>query len=138
MAREIGYRQGEAISLGNLGAALLKTSQLAEAETALRDSIKIFETLRSELVNNDHKASIFETQVSAYRNLQKVLVAQTRFDQALEISEMGRTRAFVELLQQTLLTTPPQSPPYQGEEVDKSRPYQGGEVDKSSPYQGGK
>ncbi|MEK0196417.1 hypothetical protein WME70_34080, partial [Microcoleus anatoxicus PTRS1] len=67
-------------------------------------SIKISETLRSELVNNDHKASIFETQVSAYRNLQKVLVAQSKFDEALEISERSRTRAFVELLRQTLLT----------------------------------
>jgi CHAT domain-containing protein len=104
IAREIGDRQGESISLNNLGDTLLKTNQLAEAETALRASIQIRETLRSELVNNDHKASIFETQVSAYRNLQKVLVAQTRFDEALEISEMSRTRAFVELLQQTLLT----------------------------------
>ena len=120
MAREIGYRQGESIGLNNLGNTLLKTNQLAEAETALRASIKIHETLRSELVNNDHKASIFETQVESYRLLQQVLVAQTKFDQALEISEMGRTRAFVELLQQTLLTTPPQSPPYQWEEVDKS------------------
>ena len=137
MAREIGYRQGESIGLNNLGNTLLKTNQLAEAETALRASIKIHETLRSELVNNDHKASIFETQVESYRLLQQVLVAQTRFDEALEISEMSRTRAFVELLQQTLLTTPPQSPPYQGGEVDKSSAYQGEEVDKSSPYQWG-
>ena len=104
MAREIGYRLGKSIALNNLGNALLKTNQLAEAETSLRASIQICETLRSELVNNDHKASIFETQVSAYRLLQQVLVAQTRFDEALEISEMSRTRAFVELLQQTLLT----------------------------------
>ncbi|WP_377478298.1 MAG: CHAT domain-containing tetratricopeptide repeat protein [Microcoleus anatoxicus] len=104
ISREIKYRQGEAISLNNLGNALLKTNQLAEAETALRGSIKISETLRSELVNNDHKASIFETQISAYRLLQQVLVAQSKFNEALEISEMSRTRAFVELLQQTLLT----------------------------------
>ncbi|WP_026786825.1 CHAT domain-containing protein [Planktothrix rubescens] len=120
IVREIGDRQGESIALNNLGNALLKTNQLAEAETALRASIQIHETLRFELVNNDHKASIFETQVASYRLLQQVLVAQTRFDEALEISEMSRTRAFVELLQQTLLTTPPQSPPYQWEEVDKS------------------
>ncbi|MEL0591384.1 MAG: CHAT domain-containing tetratricopeptide repeat protein, partial [Planktothrix rubescens PR222] len=104
IAREIGYRQGESVALNNLGNTLLKTNQLTEAETALRDSIKIHETFRSELVNNDHKASIFEIQVESYRLLQQVLVAQTRFDEALEISEMGRTRAFVELLQQTLLT----------------------------------
>jgi CHAT domain-containing protein/Tfp pilus assembly protein PilF len=139
IVREIGDRQGESIALNNLGNALLKTNQLAEAETALRASIQIHETLRSELVNNDHKASIFETQVASYRLLQKVLVAQTRFDQALEISEMSRTRAFVELLQQTLLTTPPQSPPYQGEEeeLSQSLPYQGEEeeLSQSTPYQ---
>ncbi|MBD1814937.1 CHAT domain-containing protein [Microcoleus vaginatus DQ-U2] len=119
--REIGDRQGESIALNNLGENLLKTNQLTESETALRASIQIRETLRSELVNNDHKASIFETQVYAYRNLQQVLVAQTKFDEALEISEMSRTRAFVELLRQTLLTTSPHSPPYQGEEEELSQ-----------------
>ncbi|MEG4277477.1 CHAT domain-containing tetratricopeptide repeat protein [Microcoleus sp. MON1_C1] len=121
ISREIGYRVGESISLNNLGNTFLQTHQLAEAETALRASIAIRETLRSELVSNDHKVSIFETQISAYRLLQQVLVAQTRFDEALEISEMGRTRAFVELLRQTLLTTFPQSPPYQGGEEDFSQ-----------------
>ncbi|MEG4034240.1 CHAT domain-containing tetratricopeptide repeat protein [Microcoleus sp. S36b_A4] len=118
---EIGDRVGESHSLNNLGYTFLQTHQLAEAETALRASIAIHETLRSELVSNDHKASIFETQISAYRLLQQVLIAQTRFDEALEISEMSRTRAFVELLRQTLLTTPPQSPPYQEEEEELSQ-----------------
>jgi len=104
-----------------LGNTFLQTHQLAEAETALRASIAIDENLRSELVSNDHKVSIFETQISPYRLLQQVLVAQTRFDEALEISEMSRTRAFVELSRQTLLTTPPQSPPYQGEEQELSQ-----------------
>ncbi|NJS12812.1 MAG: CHAT domain-containing protein, partial [Microcoleus sp. CSU_2_2] len=102
--REIGDRVGESSCLNNLGATLLNNNQFAEAETALRASIKISETVRSELVNNDHKISIFETQASAYRLLQQVLVAQSKFDEALEISEMSRTRAFVELLRQTLLT----------------------------------
>ncbi|MEG4530989.1 CHAT domain-containing tetratricopeptide repeat protein [Microcoleus sp. D2_18a_D3] len=104
ISREIGSRQVESQSLTNLGATFLKTHQLAEAETELRASVKISETIRYELVNNDHKASIFETQVSTYHLLQQVLVAQSKFDEALEISEMSRTRAFVELLQQTLLT----------------------------------
>jgi CHAT domain-containing protein/tetratricopeptide (TPR) repeat protein len=125
ISREIGDRVGESSSLNNLGNTFLKTHQLAEAETALRASIAIHETLRSELVTNDHKVSIFENQISTYRLLQQVLVAQTRFNEALEISEMSRTRAFVELWRQTLLTTP-QSPPYQGgeEELSQSPPYQ--------------
>ncbi|TAE66069.1 MAG: CHAT domain-containing protein [Oscillatoriales cyanobacterium] len=101
---KIGDRQGESIALNNLAGSLLKTNQLAQAETAFRSSITIHETVRYELLNNDHKASIFETQVSAYHGLQKVLVARSQFNEALEISEMSRTRAFVELLQQTLLT----------------------------------
>ncbi|MEP6516674.1 CHAT domain-containing protein [Microcoleus vaginatus] len=121
ISREIEYRVGESFSLNNLGNTFLQTHQLAEAEKALRASIAIHETIRSELVSNDHKVSIFETQISAYRLLQKVLVTQTRFDEALEISEMSRTRAFVELLRQTLLTTPPQSPPYQGKEQELSQ-----------------
>ncbi|MEG3930226.1 tetratricopeptide repeat protein [Microcoleus sp. T3_B1] len=108
--REIGDRVAESLVLNNIGGTLLKINLLTEAEKALRASIAIHETLCSELVSNDHKVSIFENQISTYRLLQQVLVAQTRFDEALEISERGRTRAFVELLQQTLLTTPPQSP----------------------------
>ncbi|WP_293231893.1 CHAT domain-containing tetratricopeptide repeat protein [Microcoleus sp. PH2017_05_CCC_O_A] len=104
IARKIGNRQWEANSLCNLGLSFIKKNQLAEAETAFRASIEIHESLRSELVNDDHKISFFETQLSAYHILQKVLVTQSKFDEALEISEMSRTRAFVELLQQTLLT----------------------------------
>ncbi|MEG4286804.1 tetratricopeptide repeat protein [Microcoleus sp. A006_D1] len=103
--RKIGDRKGEAYALNNLGETLFTINKFPEAEAKLRESIIIHETIRSELVHNDHKASIFETQISAYRNLQKVLVAQNKFDEALEISEMSRTRAFVELLQQNLLTT---------------------------------
>ena len=104
ISRKIGDRVRESFSLNNLGNTFLKTHQLAEAETELRASIAIHESIRSELVSNDHKVSIFENQISAYRLLQQVLVAQTRFDEALEISEMSRTRAFIELLRQTLLT----------------------------------
>ncbi|MEG5041326.1 MULTISPECIES: CHAT domain-containing tetratricopeptide repeat protein [unclassified Microcoleus] len=132
ISQEIGHRQWETNSLGNLGLVYYQISKglgmryksipkilafilkkifiifdnycLEQAESAIRASIEIRETLRSELVSNDHKASFFETQLSPYRNLQNVLVAQSKFDEALEISEMSRTRAFVELLQQTLLT----------------------------------
>jgi CHAT domain-containing protein/tetratricopeptide (TPR) repeat protein len=104
IAREIGNRQWEANSLCNLGLVFKTTNQLSEAETALRASIAIRETLRSELVHDDHKISFFETQLSVYHLLQEVLVAQSKFDEALEISEMSRTRAFVELLQHTRLT----------------------------------
>ncbi|WP_293336559.1 tetratricopeptide repeat protein [Microcoleus sp. CAWBG58] len=104
ISREIGRRQTEAASLTNIGGILFKNNKLPEAEEKLRDAIKVWENMRFELVNNEHKRSIFETQLSTYRGLQQVLVARSQFNEALEISEMSRTRAFVELLQQTLLT----------------------------------
>ncbi|MEQ8958306.1 MAG: CHAT domain-containing protein, partial [Coleofasciculus sp. C2-GNP5-27] len=51
-------------------------------------------------MNSDHQVSLFETQVNTYRLLQQVLVAQDKYDIALEIAEQGRTRIFVELLRE--------------------------------------
>lgn len=85
------------IALGHLGEALLESGDLVTAETKLREAINIFESLREGLSDLD-KVAIFDTQASAYRLLQRVLVAQGKFEEALEISERGRARAFVELL----------------------------------------
>jgi len=97
--REIGDRQAEAISLNNLGSTLQKTEQYPEAEAVLRESITIKEAIRVGLQDN-HQISIFETQRNSYRLLQEVLIAQDQPIQALEISERGRTRAFIDLLRQ--------------------------------------
>ncbi|MFB2982280.1 CHAT domain-containing protein [Microseira sp. BLCC-F43] len=48
------------------------------------------------------KISIFQTQISLYRGLQQVLVAQGKTDEALEVAEAGRARAFVDLLAERL------------------------------------
>ena len=98
---EIGDRLGEWSSLNNLGATLLKTNQLPEAEDALREAMTICETLRYGLEDR-HKISIFETQANTYRLLQEVLVVRDKPNEALVIAERGRTRVFVELLRQRL------------------------------------
>jgi len=48
------------------------------------------------------KVSIFEEQARTYRLLQKVLIAQNKPNEALEIAERGRARALVDLLSQQL------------------------------------
>jgi len=97
--QQIGNRQGEAISLGNLGIAFFEYGNLTAAETNLQQGMKVFESLRVGL-ENPQKISIFETQSIVYRTLQRVLVAQNKINDALEITERGRARALVELLQQ--------------------------------------
>jgi CHAT domain-containing protein len=97
IAREIKDRESEGTALGNLGLALSKSGNLPAAEKTLLDSIKVSESLRAGL-DDANKVSIFETQTNPYVNLQQVLIDQKKTNDALEIAERGRARAFVELL----------------------------------------
>ena len=99
LAQEIGYRRGEAVALRNLGFAQLRNGQPTEAEASLRRSIALQESLREQTTAIDSfNVSLFETQRDAYRTLQAALVAQSRPDAALEISEYGRARALADLM----------------------------------------
>src|SRR5919202_66687 len=90
-------KEGEANALNNLANALRKAGKLAEAEHHLRNAIKIWEELRTNL-DDANKVSIFEKQARTYRLLQEILIAQNKPNEALKIAERGRARAFVELL----------------------------------------
>ncbi|MFB2877415.1 CHAT domain-containing protein, partial [Floridanema aerugineum] len=107
IARSIGDRNGEGTALNNLGYALYKSGNLVEAEKTLFQGIEVSESLRERLGDDDaNKVSIFEEQARTYRILQQVLIAQNKTTTALEISERGRGRAFVELLTRRLSTNP--------------------------------
>ena len=67
----------------------------------MRDAIAIWENLRIQL-DDANKISIFEKQTRTYRLLQEVLIAQNKITEALEISERGRARAFIDLLNKRL------------------------------------
>jgi CHAT domain-containing protein len=89
-------RTTEAKALTTLGAARLATQQAPAAEAPLQQAIALWESTRPGLTDRD-KVSLAETQGLTYRLLQRSLVAQNKSDQALEIAERGRGRAFVEL-----------------------------------------
>ncbi|MEG5163764.1 CHAT domain-containing protein [Microcoleus sp. AT3-A2] len=99
IARELSDRHAQGRVLSNLGDALYKAKQPAEAIKALFSTIEIWESLRSNLKNNDlNLISIFETQETSYSMLQEVLANQNQHNEALEIAERGRAQAFVRLL----------------------------------------
>ncbi|BAY64870.1 WD-40 repeat-containing protein [Calothrix brevissima NIES-22] len=100
-ARQIEDKQAEGNALNNLAYALIKANNLPEAEKNLFAAIKLWESLRAGL-NDANKVSIFEKQSRTYRLLQEVLIAQNKINEALEIAERGRSRAFVELLSRRL------------------------------------
>ena len=103
IAREIKDRLGEGGALNNLGVAFLRAGNPTESEKMLVNAIQVWESMRQMLGSNDaNKVSIFERQARTYRTLQQVRVAQNNPIAALEISERGRARAFVDLLTQRL------------------------------------
>ncbi|HEY9606423.1 MAG TPA: CHAT domain-containing tetratricopeptide repeat protein [Allocoleopsis sp.] len=105
IAREIHDRQNEGFALNNLGSVLYQSGNFVEAKKTLMEGIKVWESLRAGLGNNDsYKVLIFEEQARTYRTLQKVLIAQNQPLSALEIAERGRARAFVELLARRITT----------------------------------
>jgi CHAT domain-containing protein len=114
ISREIQNRPLEGKALDDLGYTFFKQGNLTEATQTLMAGIEVIESLRSNL-EDANKVSIFEQQRNIYTTLQQVLIAQNQIDAALEISERGRARAFVELLieqlspeqSQQLIVSPP-------------------------------
>ncbi len=103
IARQIEDIRQEANALGSIGLVLLDSGELPAAERHLREAITTLEVIRENLQDKDElKISIFEIHSSPYRLLQTALIAQNQPQEALEIAERGRARAFVELLQRRL------------------------------------
>jgi CHAT domain-containing protein len=97
IAQKIGNKGEEAIYLNNIGVAYLYQDKYFESEKPLLNAVKIWESLRTTL-KDDEKISIFEEQTVTYRLLEQALISQNKIDKALEISERGRARAFIDLL----------------------------------------
>lgn len=106
IAQEVNYQRGVGIMLNNIGATLLQMKRFSEAEKALQQGMQVLESLRDKVGDRDAlKISIFEQQRRTYRLLQEAMVAQARTNEALEIAERSRARAFVELLSRRLATS---------------------------------
>lgn len=96
-----------------LGYAYLLAGDLPEAERHMRRAIAGFDAVRAKLGARDRdKVSLFDIQDQTYRLLSRALVQQQKPQEALEISEWGRARAFIELLQKrfNLQSTPTPEP----------------------------
>jgi CHAT domain-containing protein/Flp pilus assembly protein TadD len=111
LVKDIQDRRNEGMVLNNLGFAFYKFGNLAAASKTLTEAIKVRESLRSGLLEDNDKVSIFEQHRNSFGNLQKVFIDQNQTDAALEISERGRARAFVELLASRISSNPKEKLP---------------------------
>ncbi|MDX2241595.1 MAG: tetratricopeptide repeat protein [Leptolyngbyaceae cyanobacterium bins.302] len=97
VARQIKDLAGEGNGLNNLGIALFLNNQPLFAEVELLKAVEIREKMYPELIDNQRR-SLFEIHRKTYITLQKVQVALQKEKLALETSDRGRARAFIELL----------------------------------------
>ncbi|MFG6107272.1 CHAT domain-containing tetratricopeptide repeat protein [Leptothoe sp. EHU-05/26/07-4] len=94
-----GSLLGTAQTLNNLGNVAFLDDRLDEAAIYLQQAIRLWEDQRSTLGTDDQsRIQLFDTQVLTYRTLQQVFVAQGQPELALEVTEQGRARSFVEQL----------------------------------------
>jgi CHAT domain-containing protein len=98
-------RSAGAFAQAQLGLVQLIDNQPTQAAQSFSTSIELFESVRSGLPDR-FKISIFRRQMFAYQTLQYALVATGKSNTALEMSERGRARAFVELLGQRIQGMP--------------------------------
>ena len=105
IAHTLNNPELEGKALNNLGHALLGAGKLTEAATQLRAAVQLLDALRPDL-SDRYQVSIFDTQLHTYSLLQQILIADNQPEAALEASEQGRARAFVELLARRQLGAP--------------------------------
>ncbi|MFN6197595.1 MAG: CHAT domain-containing protein [Aphanizomenon sp.] len=96
-AQKANQKVEQALILHSIGTNNFDIGNLPKAVVALYEAIKIYESVRIDLTDKS-QISIFEQQSKTYTILQKILIAQNKFQQALEVAERGRARAFVNLL----------------------------------------
>jgi CHAT domain-containing protein/Tfp pilus assembly protein PilF len=97
ISQQIGNKAGEGQTLSNIGAVYVNQGQYYRAEKPLFAAIEIWDSLRTKL-SDDKKISLFARQTDTYKFLQLALIPQNKISLALEISERGRARAFIDLL----------------------------------------
>lgn len=96
------------LARNNFAVAYNQFNDSSAAEKQFIQGIESWEKVRQNLGDNDgYKVSFLETQGAIYNNFQKFLTNQNKSAQALEISERGRARAFVDLLSRRLTPNAP-------------------------------
>ncbi|MBD2207646.1 CHAT domain-containing protein [Calothrix sp. FACHB-1219] len=103
-ARKAQQKFDEVFMLNQLANTSYTAGKLTEATEALYEAIKVYESLRIDLTDKS-QISIFETQAQTYSLLQKILITQNKVNEALEVAERSRARAFVNLLTSRLSAT---------------------------------
>ncbi|MEO0374211.1 MAG: CHAT domain-containing tetratricopeptide repeat protein, partial [Cyanobacteria bacterium P01_A01_bin.17] len=97
LSQSLGNRSDTARTLSLVGSIHYQQKRYAQAEQMLREAADLWDSLQPGLSDQD-RVTQRDSIVSTFDALQQTLIAQNQPQAALEISERGRARAFVELL----------------------------------------
>ncbi|MGD1903624.1 MAG: CHAT domain-containing protein [Geitlerinemataceae cyanobacterium] len=91
-------------TMGEIGVTFRVLGDYPRAEEILREAIEVQERVRADQFQEDDRLKVLFSDAFAdvFEEMQLVLVAQGKNLEALEISERGRARAFVELISERL------------------------------------
>lgn len=82
-----------------LGTAYREIGEKKLAEESLRKAISLFEKEKNKNSRDDSKTYTLDLRGSCFQELIALLVTENRLDEALEVAERGRARAFLDLLE---------------------------------------
>ena len=99
IAEQCRDTKNEAFISSRLAIVYCMLNQSEKCESYFRKSISLYALLQQALEKSEWKITIFEGQAEVYKGLEQFLVFHNRHEEALEISDFGRSRALVETLQ---------------------------------------
>lgn len=110
LLKESGDRYAEETTLAQMGKTLLRIGNPSLAEEVLSDSLNLWEARKTiwiaEAVSDERlnaeedlaSSFFYATGERIYHHLQRALIAQNKYQAALEVSERGRARSLIGLL----------------------------------------
>ncbi|MEO0396284.1 MAG: CHAT domain-containing tetratricopeptide repeat protein [Cyanobacteria bacterium P01_A01_bin.137] len=100
LAQEVATSRDVARVLNNLGLVHFSAGNLALAEKSARAAVQIIERLFADINNDpDSQVALGDTLIT-YNLLQRILVAQEKYLEALIVAEDGRAKASINLMAQ--------------------------------------
>jgi CHAT domain-containing protein len=105
IVQAVGYRKGEALTLFSMGESLNSLGKPLEAAGKMEEALKIIESMRSDLVGEEDRATFFSSTETYYKFYTDVLMkiqeqnpAGGYAEAALQSSERARARILLEQL----------------------------------------
>jgi len=99
LAEKVANLESQWDCAAGLGKVYMKLGDKAEAEKMLLKAVSLADKERGNLSRDSFKTAALDLREDCFFDLVDLMIAEKRYDQALEIAEKGRARAFLDMLE---------------------------------------